>query len=100
MVRAKDLLKIQKKREKQKIELYKKVHQKVEKKIVLSSNTNYYECWYSVPEFIMGMPLYKLKNCIKFIVKKLEKDGFKVQVFDPNLLYISWKEEEEEEEDE
>ena len=47
----------------------------------------------------MGMPLYKLKNCIKFIVKKLEKDGFKVQVFDPNLLYISWKEEEEEEED-
>jgi hypothetical protein len=95
MVRAKDLLKIQKEREKKKIKLYKKVHLKVEKKIVLSSNTNYYECWYSVPEFIMGMPLYKLSYCIKYIVNRLEKDGFKVQVFEPNLLYISWKEEEE-----
>ena len=32
---------------------------------------------YSVPEFIMGMPLYKLSNCINFIAERLEKDGLK-----------------------
>ena len=73
MVKAKDLLKIQKKRETKNRNYIKKVHKKVEKKILLASNTNYYECWCSVPEFIMGMPLYNLSNCINFIVERLEK---------------------------
>ena len=96
MVKAKDLLKLQKKRESKKKTIYQKVYAKVEKKIVLTSNTNYYLCWYSVPEFMIGTPLYRLDKCIEYIIKKLEKNGFKVTFYEPNLLQISWEEEEEE----
>jgi len=96
MVRAKDLVKLQKKRENKKKNIYQKVYTKVEKKIVLTSNTDYYTCWYTVPEFMIGTPLYRLKKCIDYIITKLEKNGFKVELFEPNLLLISWEEEEEE----
>ena len=70
----------------------------MEKKIVLTSNTNYYICWFSVPEFILGTPLYRLNKCIDYIVKKLEKNGFRVICYEPNLLQISWGEEDEDKE--
>lgn len=47
-------------------------------------------CFYEVPEFQLGYPLYDLNECITYVVKKLESNDFLVRYFFPRILYISW----------
>lgn len=90
MVKASDLVKEQKERENQKKETYKKILERIEKKITLASASNAYECTYDIPNFIMGLPLYNVKKCKKFVTKKLVENGFNVDSKE-NILLISWK---------
>ena len=48
MVKANDLINEQQKREKIKIETFKKVFENIEKKIVLASAGNFYYVWYKI----------------------------------------------------
>ena len=90
MVKAEDLIKQQKEREDKKKEIFKKILEKIEKKIVLASNSNFYECKYEIPEFLMGMPIYSVDDCKKYIKQKLKKNGFKVDNLINNIILISW----------
>lgn len=90
MVKANDLIKEQQEREEKKKETYKKILNRIEKKIVLASKSNFYECKYDIPEFIIGLPIYSVDNCKKFIKEKLKKNGFKVTNFLNNIILISW----------
>ena len=90
MVKAQDLIKEQKLREEKKKEVYKKILKKIEKKIVLASASNFYECKYDVPTFIIGLPIYSVNNCKEYIKVKLEKNGFKVINIVNDTLLISW----------
>ncbi len=90
MVKANDLINEQQKREKIKIETFKKVFENIEKKIVLASAGNFYYVWYEIPEFILGLPTYNLKDCIKYVKKRLEENQFEVLEYDPNILLIKW----------
>jgi len=92
MVLAKDLLKQQTIRNEKKYLIFNKIHSKIEAKIIKASASNYYETWYLIPEFMIGNPRYSLKECIDCINERLIKDGFKTQLFNPNLLYIKWGE--------
>lgn len=51
-------------------------------------------CVFEVPEFILGTPPYDLNEAIKFIISRLQDNGFLVRYFFPRLLYISWDTEE------
>ena len=44
------------------------------KKISLASASNFYECNYEIPKFIIGLPLYNLKKCKKFVTKKTKRE--------------------------
>lgn len=55
-------------------------------------------CFYEVPEFMIGYPLYNLNECIAYIVAKLQKNDFLVKYYFPQILYISWNVEEIKEE--
>ena len=90
MVNANDLIKEQKEREEIKIQTFKKVYKTIEKKIVLASSSNYYYVWHEVPEFILGLPTYKLKDCIVYIQEKLKENNFESDLYDPNILLIKW----------
>ena len=90
MVKAEDLIKQQKEREDKKKEIFKKILEKIEKKIILASNSNFYECKYEIPEFLMGMPIYSVVDCKKYIKQKLKKNGFKVDNLINNIILISW----------
>jgi len=90
MVRADKLIKEQKIRENIKNETFEKILLKVEKKIVISSNANYYFTWYSIPEFIVGLPLYSINDCKDYLETKLSKNGFEIEFFLPNILLIKW----------
>lgn len=45
---------------------------------------------FDVPEFILGKPVFKLNDCIQFVMFNLIKKGFRVQYTFPHTLHISW----------
>lgn len=51
-------------------------------------NTN---CWFVVPEIIIGVPKYDQAGCIAYIIDKLKENQFNVKYIHPNLLFISWQ---------
>jgi hypothetical protein len=58
-------------------------------KCVSTLRTTYF-CFYEVPEFILGFPLFDLNECITYLQNRLVKSGFHVKYFFPNVLLISW----------
>ena len=90
MVKADKLIKEQKERDDRKKYTFDKIFMKIEKKIVLASSANFYYTWYQIPEFILGLPLYSLKECKEYIEGKLKNDGFESEFFEPNYLLIKW----------
>ena len=90
MVKAGDLIKAQKEREKIKFKTFNKVFNIIEKKIVYASASNFYYIWYEVPQYIIGEPLYNYNECIEYLEKKINTNGFKIEKYEPNILLISW----------
>jgi hypothetical protein len=46
--------------------------------------------WFTVPEYIFGEPIYNNGDCIGYLFKKLEENGFIVKYVHPNTMFISW----------
>lgn len=90
MVKADDLIKQQKEREDRKYVTFDKIYKLVEKKICTSSLGNFYYTWYQVPDFLVGLPLYSHKDCQKYIINKLTKNGFEIEFFEPDIILIKW----------
>ena len=65
-----------------------KCHQRI--KLVAKLNPLNSWCFYVIPKFIYGIPLYNLEECLNYIVTHLNKNGFTVNYTHPNLLFISW----------
>ncbi len=90
MVKADELIKLQKEREDKKKETFEKIFVHIEKKIVTASASDYYYTWYQIPEFLVGLPMYSVSECQVYIQKKLKSNGFNTEFFEPNLIYIKW----------
>lgn len=90
MVKAEDLIKQQKEREKKKRFTFEKIYLLVEKKIILASSNNQYHTWYQIPKFIFGMSVYSIDECNQYIQEKLEKNGFEVEFFQPSIILVKW----------
>ena len=93
MVKVSDLLKEQDEKRRQKEKTFKKIYKIVEKKIIIANTGGNSQMWFEIPEFILGVPVYKVLECKDYLIKKLENDGFKVTFYEPNNLYVDWKEE-------
>lgn len=59
-------------------------------KIKLAAKKELSRTYFDVPEFILGLPVYKLNDCITHIYNNLKRSGFVVKYFFPKLIYISW----------
>jgi len=49
--------------------------------------------FYEIPFYIYGKPLYKIEDCVKYIVESLRNNGFFVQILpepNVNMIYVSW----------
>ncbi len=90
MLKASELISVQKERESKKYITYNKIYSNIEKKIKLASDTNNYYTWYQIPEFLIGLPFYDVSDCNKYIVKTLNDNGFKITSYKNNLVLISW----------
>lgn len=75
----------------QRLELYKKILNRVHVKIKTTSKMNNDKfCWFVIPETIIGIPRYDQPACIAFIMDHLQQNGFQVRYFHPNTILISW----------
>jgi hypothetical protein len=75
-----------------KLEVYKKVLNRIHVRIktVAKKSTTEKFCWYVIPQMIIGVPTYNQANCIAYVMRTLEDNGFKVRYFHPNTVFISW----------
>jgi hypothetical protein len=73
--------------------IFVKILQDCHNKIKLSARNSKESnnCFYAVPKYKFGVPLYDMRGCILFLTKSLVNNGFDVWYTHPNLLLISWK---------
>ena len=67
------------------------VLKKVHNRIKYNARIEKTFCFFQIPEFIIGVPLYNIEDLKKYIMNSLEKDGFKLIYIDPNWLFITWE---------
>ena len=48
-------------------------------------------CFFQIPEFIIGVPLYDIEDLKEYLMKALQKDGFQYMYIDPNWLFVTWE---------
>ena len=73
------------------LEIYDSVLVKCHKKIKYNSSLEKTYCFFQIPEFIIGTPLYKITEMRTYIINSLKNNGFKIMYIEPNWLFISWE---------
>ena len=74
----------------QKLEVYEKILKNVYTHIKKYSKNHKLKCFYQVPDFVMGYPIFNLNHCLSFLMRTLLEGGFMVKYFFPQILYITW----------
>ena len=97
MLNINDLFTNKNEKEKLKEQIYDDVLKQCHKKIVRAVKLNPYNnyCFYIIPKFIFGVPLYNTNNCIYYLINNLTKNGFNIKYTHPNLLIITWNKQKE-----
>lgn len=90
MVKIDEILKDQHERNRKREKMYKKIYKLAEKKIIDCSKVNNKGCYFSVPVFLISIPTYSSNECKRYLINKLKDDGFRVEDYDTNTIYISW----------
>jgi hypothetical protein len=89
---AADILKQQVQKQTRRYEAFEHIvsscYKKIEKCVQVTRNI--YSCFYEVPEFLIGFPLYDLNECIQYVANILTTKGFTVQYMFPRVLLVSW----------
>ena len=92
MIDINDLNKQIDKKDKLKEDVYELILEKCHSRIKMSAaSNNLGYCFYIIPKYIYGVPLYDFYACLKYLVVSLDKNGFDLKYTHPNLLFISWK---------
>tara|TARA_Y100001970_G_scaffold293363_1_gene439689 strand:+ start:536 stop:994 length:459 start_codon:yes stop_codon:yes gene_type:complete len=87
---ASDIIQQQHIQNTKKIKIYKKVLQKCYNRIKFAAKKNAEWCFFNVPNYMVGVPLYDVNACIIYVIKQLHNGNFLVKYTHPNLIYISW----------
>lgn len=72
------------------MEIYDDILLKCHKKIIYNSGLERTYCFFQIPEFIIGIPIYNVNELKMYIINSLKKDGFEYLYVEPNWLFISW----------
>jgi len=74
------------------LETYDMILQQCHGRIKHYSNYEKTTCFFAIPEFIIGVPLFDVNELRHYMMNSLEKNGFKLMYIDPNWLMIDWTE--------
>lgn len=90
---VKDIIKVMNKKTERRKECFDKILDMCQKKIRKSVQLNMVQCFFEVPEFVLGFPLYNINECIVHVLTKLQDNGFVVRYLFPRIIFISWESE-------
>jgi len=72
------------------MELYDSVLKKCHSRILYNSGLQRTYCFYQIPEFIIGFPLYNIIELREYVMNSLKTNGFELLYVEPNWLFINW----------
>jgi len=72
------------------MEIYDDVLKKCHLRIKYNSTLERTYCFFQIPEFIIGVPLYNCNEMKTYIINSLENNGFQLIYVEPNWLFITW----------
>jgi hypothetical protein len=73
------------------LQMFDEILKKVHARILYNSKLEKTYCFYHIPEFIIGVPLYNIRDLKQYIMNSLKRNGFQLLYIDPNWLFISWE---------
>ena len=92
MMNIKDIHAIQERRLKRQMESFEIIlsncFKQIRKQVEMFPSKMFF--YFDVPEFMLGYPLYKLEDCLMFLVENIKNNGYQVQYIFPRILLISW----------
>jgi hypothetical protein len=85
-----EIHKKQKEREVNRIKIYEYISSRCFKRIKeVSENEDVY-CFFKLPEYIPGYPIYNMTECVMFLLNLLKEKGFNARYCDGFMIYITW----------
>ena len=72
------------------MELYDSILKKCHNRILYNSSLQRKYCFYQIPEFIIGTPLYDINELRNYVMNSLKTNGFDLLYVEPNWLFIHW----------
>jgi hypothetical protein len=74
---------------------FNKIYDEVISKIKLANTKKQFDIILNLPSKRFGYPDFSFKELLFFVINKLRNNGFHVRFMEPDILYISWINEEE-----
>ena len=72
------------------LETYDKILKQCHTRIKYYSKYEKTTCFFAIPEFIIGVPLFDITELRTYMMNSLERNGFKLMYLHPNWLMIDW----------
>jgi hypothetical protein len=72
------------------MELYDSILKKCHSRILYNSGLQRTYCFYQIPEFVIGTPLYDIIELRNYVMNSLKTNGFEILYVEPNWLFIYW----------
>lgn len=88
-----ELYSLKDKKEKTRYNTFDKIIEQCHLKIRKTAIVGGMNVFFEIPYFVFGAPLYKIGECITYIVNALRNNGLFVQILphpNNNIIYISW----------
>lgn len=87
---ASELSRESNKRKDQRKKIYAHILDAVYIKIKSKADMGWSRIVHTIPSFVVGLPPYDTQECTNYVARRLRKKGYKVEMFDNAVLYISW----------
>jgi hypothetical protein len=72
------------------MELYDSILKKCHSRILYNSGLQRAYCFYQIPEFVIGTPLYDISELRNYVMNSLKTNGFDMLYVEPNWLFVHW----------
>ena len=69
------------------LEKFDDILKKVHNRILYNANLEKTYCFFQIPEFIIGVPLYNVGDLKTYLITSLKKDRFTLFYVEPNWLF-------------
>ena len=84
------LVKPHQKKSERRLHVYRKILQKCHSRIQTNADNGALHCWYVVPDFVFGLPLFNVAECTHYLLAALRDNGFETMLMPPKTIFIDW----------